>query len=331
MATPGNQPRAQPARRPAPAARRGQPARPAPREQSGSSGTTGTTGSTGTTGTTGTSGTGTSGSGTSSGSGTGVIGGTSGSDSSNRTSDTAETGDNVDDTALQLPQVGDNQLHIISPSILELVSITTKQPDPATVSSWNFVNSSGVATEPSPSEFTVTVGGKAVTVQAVGFKRRVLYAPLNSYDLRIENCLYLQIASPVSDGQAVAVTNPDGTLWPASTQYAATCNPQRYSPAIHVNPGGLRPVLHQEGHGGLLLPGRDMGELPVNPNAGFNIIDASTGSVVYAGVLTLRLDTGYETTPVPYQQVYVADFSAFTVPGQYQACRSPAWAPRCCS
>jgi hypothetical protein len=281
--------------------------------------TGGSTGGSGTSGT-GSSGTGSgSGSGSTSGSGSvaiGVISGTTGTDTSSRASDPEATGDNVDDTALQLPDVGDNQLHIISPSVLELVSITTKQPDPAPVSKWNFVGANGEATEPSPSEFTVTIGGKAVAVQAVGFKRRVMYAPLNSYDLRIQNCLYLQIASPVADGQAVAVTNPDGTLWPSSTLYAASCSPQRYSPAIHVNQEGYVPSFAKQAMVGYYLG--DMGELAVNPNAGFNIIDAATGSVVFSGILELRLDTGYETTPVPYQQVYVADFSAFTVPGQYQ-------------
>jgi hypothetical protein len=39
---------------------------------------------------------------------------------------------------------------------------------------------------------------------------------------------------------------------------------------------------------------------------------------VFQGTLTLRQDTGYETSPLPYQQVYVADFSSFTTPGEYQ-------------
>ena len=59
------------------------------------------------------------------------------------------------------------------------------------------------------SEFTVTVNGQTVSVSAVGFKRRVLYAPLDSYDLRIQNSLYLQINGTVADNAAVIVTNPD--------------------------------------------------------------------------------------------------------------------------
>jgi hypothetical protein len=62
----------------------------------------------------------------------------------------------------------------------------------------------------------------------------------------------------------------------------------------------------------------DMGEMPINASAGFNVIDADTGAVVYSGTLTPRPDTGYDTTPAPYQNVYVADFSSFTTPGEYQ-------------
>jgi hypothetical protein len=44
----------------------------------------------------------------------------------------------------------------------------------------------------------------------------------------------------------------------------------------------------------------------------------NTNAVVFQGALTLRQDVGYETSPLPYQQVYVADFSSFTTPGEYQ-------------
>jgi len=47
-----------------------------------------------------------------------------------------------------------------------------------------------------------------VTVQSVGFKRRPLYAPLAVRDLRIDNCLYLQLATAIADDQTVEVKNP---------------------------------------------------------------------------------------------------------------------------
>jgi hypothetical protein len=222
---------------------------------------------------------------------------------------------NVDDTAMQLPVPGNTLLHVLSPQLLELKMISTKQPDPAPVSSWNFVNSSGQATKPAPGEFSVSAGGKTIAVQAVGFKRRVLSAPLKVYDLRIENDLYLQLASPVADGQSVAVTNASGTLWTASTSFSAVVDPLRYSPAIHVNQEGYIPSMPKRAMIGYSLG--DMGELPIAAS-GFNLVDASTGAVVFQGTLALRQDVGYQTNPLPYQQVYAADFSAFTVPGEYQ-------------
>ena len=70
---------------------------------------------------------------------------------------------------------------------------------------WNFVNHNGKASLPVAGEFSVAVDGKSDAVKAVGFKRRVLYAPLKARDLRIGNYLYLQLATPVADGQSVTV------------------------------------------------------------------------------------------------------------------------------
>ena len=61
----------------------------------------------------------------------------------------------------------------------------------------------------------------------------------------------------------------------------------------------------------------DMGEMPVAATS-FSIIDANTSAVVFQGPLALRLSLGWTTSPVPYQQVYAADFSALTTPGTYQ-------------
>jgi hypothetical protein len=40
--------------------------------------------------------------------------------------------------------------------------------------------------------------------------------------------------------------------------------------------------------------------------------------VKYQGTLSLRQDVGYNYTPTPYQNVYEADFSSFTTPGEYR-------------
>ncbi|MDB6110084.1 MAG: hypothetical protein JWR69_1834, partial [Pedosphaera sp.] len=97
----------------------------------------------------------------------------------------------LDDTLpLRMPAIGDHQLRLLSPTLFELLLITTKQPDPATVTQWNFVDASGNSTLPAPAQFLVTTNGQSVAVQSVGFKRRVLYAPLTQRDLRIGNYLY---------------------------------------------------------------------------------------------------------------------------------------------
>ncbi|HWI58862.1 MAG TPA: hypothetical protein VNZ22_16670, partial [Bacillota bacterium] len=93
----------------------------------------------------------------------------------------------IDYLTPQLPEVGANALHILTPTLLELNLINTKQPDPARVSAWDLVGSNGQFLTPSTSAFSVTANGQPVAVLGVGFKRRPLYAPLAGYDLRIEN------------------------------------------------------------------------------------------------------------------------------------------------
>ena len=81
-------------------------------------------------------------------------------------------------------------------------------------------DASGNYNGPGASEFAVTINGQSVTVSSVGFRRRAAYAPIETRDLRIDNCLYLTLANPIADGQAVAVKNPSGALWPATMTFA---------------------------------------------------------------------------------------------------------------
>jgi len=221
----------------------------------------------------------------------------------------------VDDTTLQLPQPGDMALQILTPTLLEVTNINTKSPDPAPVSNWDFVAGDGNPQLPAANEFSVTVNHAPATVTAVGFKRRPLYAPLADYDLRIDNRIYLQLSTPIVPGQAVSVTNPDTTLWPTSIQLTGTFDMAQFSPAIHVNQEGYIASGPKQAMVGYYLG--SMGEMPA-PSTTFSLVDTQTGNTLFTGPLTLRQDVGWVYQSTPYQQVYMADFSSVTTPGQYQ-------------
>jgi hypothetical protein len=228
----------------------------------------------------------------------------------------------LESSAVTQPSVGDTSLRVLAPTWLELREIDTEpmsNPSQATaynqVSGWNLVDANNAFITPALSQFAVKVDGQSVPVVAVGFKRRALFASMIRYDLRIDNALYLQLATPISDGQTVVVTNPGGALWPAGQSYALTTNPLRYSPAIHVNQEGYIPTLPKKAMVGYYLG--NLGELPVAGLSHFSVVDVSDGATVFRGTLTARPDIGYNYTPLPYQQVLQADFSPVTTPGRY--------------
>src|SRR5579872_2555647 len=231
-----------------------------------------------------------------------------------------------DEFSPALPRPGDCQLRCLSPLILELTLITTKPPDPAPLPQWNFVGNDGQLHPPAANEFVVTVAGTNCSVIAVGFKRRVIYAPLKKRDLRIGNFIYLKLARPISENQRVEVANPDGRLWPGSTRFASVLDPLRWSPAIHVNQVGFLPEGPKKAMVGYFLgslgemvllespsgnaPPGETEAAPI-PSLGhgsvFDLIEARTGRKVFHGLLKPRPDRGF---PFPaYQRVLEADFS----------------------
>lgn len=214
-----------------------------------------------------------------------------------------------------MPAVGSFGLRVLSPTVLELTLITTKEPDPARVNTWDFIDASGQWKGPNVSQFKVLAGGQEVTVAQAGFKRRPIYAPLKTRDLRIGNWLYLVLASPVAEQQTVEVTNPDGQLWPASMTFSASMAPLRWSPAVHVNQVGYLPAYPKKAMVGFYLG--SLGELSVPAQQGFKVINSS-GAAVFQSSLTRRQDVGYTYSPAPYQQVWEADFSPLNIPGEYR-------------
>src|SRR5689334_10579419 len=85
---------------------------------------------------------------------------------------------------LALKEVGTFEVRLLSPTLLELTLVTTKQPPPARVTQWDFVGPDRRMRLLDPAEFEVTVDGAPAAVEQVGFRRRPLYAPFKQRDLR---------------------------------------------------------------------------------------------------------------------------------------------------
>ena len=216
----------------------------------------------------------------------------------------------VNYTKLLVPGVDAHTLNILSPTTVELIRITTK-PANGPVTAWDFVNNN----IPAPSKFTVTANGQTIAVKNVGFKRRPLYAAYGVRDLRIGNHLTLELATPISEGANVVVKNPDGSVFSSAFDFSGPAHRLRYSPAVHVNQEGYVPSWPKKAYIGYWTG--TLGELSV-PALAFQLVNASTGAIVHTGTLTARPDTGWPTTPAPYQKVYEADFTSFTTPGEYK-------------
>ena len=91
------------------------------------------------------------------------------------------------------------------------------------------------------------------------------------------------------------VNNPDGSSWASSMKFAATADPLRYSPAIHVNQEGYMPNYSKKAMVGYYAG--SLGEMSIPASAGFKIVDANTGAQVYQGTLVQRRDSGWTYTP----------------------------------
>jgi hypothetical protein len=215
---------------------------------------------------------------------------------------------------LALPVVGSTTLRILAPTVLELTVITTAAPG-GRVAVWDFVRGDGGLDLPASESLAVRVNGRATPVRAVGFKRRVIYAPLRQRDLRVASRLTLLLAEAIPDRGAVEVRDREGRLGPAGVVWQAMAAPLRESPAVHVNQVGYAPDAPKRGIVGYFLG--TLGELPLPAPGTFSVVHAGTGAPAYTGQLRPRPDQGF-AGPQPYQQVAEADFSPLRTPGTYR-------------
>ncbi len=210
------------------------------------------------------------------------------------------------------PATPGTTLRVIAPNLLELELIQAKTPG-GPAGQWNFAVPSVAI--PRAEQFTVAVDERPMRVSAVGLKRRAVRAPLEGGELVVGTWIYLRLDADVSTGAKVTVSNPSGDLWTVTTLFRTQVDPLRESPAIHINQEGYLPAESKIAMIGYYLG--SLGELPIPANHGFRLIN-TRGKTVFEGKLTARPDRGYVYSPMPYQHVYEADFSAFAVPGEYR-------------
>jgi hypothetical protein len=156
----------------------------------------------------------------------------------------------------------------------------------------------------------------------------VFYAPLKTPDLRIDNALYLQLASPVADGQTVAVTNPDGQILVSLRRLHRRHEPAALQPGDPREPGGLRPEHFQKkAMVGYYLG--DMGEMPISAATGFSVIDVTTNAVVFSGQPHARARTSATRPPAALPAGLRRGLQQRSRPPANTSSRSRAWASRC--
>lgn len=233
----------------------------------------------------------------------------------------AQTRSAPDPQALALPAPGERTLRILSPTVLEITVITEKAPESRLARLKSALGGASPAPELAVDKLRVAVNGRPAKVAATGWKRRAAYAPIGHRDLRVSTQLYLSLAAPLDlsgPPPTVVVSDPSGALGEGSEKspLSARAEPLRPSPAIHVNQEGYVPAFPKKAMIGYCLG--DLGELPPPGAAGFTLVDTRSGQEVFRGPLSPRPDIGLNMSPLPYQQVLVADFSAFTTPGEYR-------------
>ena len=217
--------------------------------------------------------------------------------------------------SLSHPDIQNYVLRVLTPTVLELMIITSKT-DPGATTTWELMGQKSGRALPRASDVEVLVDRHPAEVEAVGFKRRVLSAPISRWHIQIGHYLYIRMRRPIAEGSSVELKNPDSSLWASARTFTARAEKARVSPAIHVNQLGYAPMFAKKAIVGFYLG--SMGELELPASRDFSVIERGSGTVVYKGILKPRADIGFTFKAPPYQRVLEADFSSLKKPGTYQ-------------
>ncbi len=204
---------------------------------------------------------------------------------------------------------------------------------------YNFPLNTDLADDPvnyiitSPDDPSYSVGSNPVNIgrksKGHDFSRKCLWTgSICDNDYISEHFIYLVLPYPMQDGKTYIIQTGDLAFNKSSDSLVFDLKTAR-SEAIHVNQLGYYPDASQK----FAYISHWMGDLgPLNLDSydgvAFNLIDLSTGAVVYSGNIMQRLDLETSVQPdLPGQpenrqyfsmtDVWECDFSEFSTPGEY--------------
>lgn len=163
---------------------------------------------------------------------------------------------------------------------------------------------------PAASTFDLRLNGAPVPVSAVTLTRQARHAEVAEYKVDVVTRVFLRLQAPIAEAGTLSATHA------AIGNVQRTLSTNRESPAILVNRVGYVPNGPKRAFVYLALG--DWNELTLVDGTPFAVIDSGSGASVFTGTLRRRADVGFNTTPLPYQGVSEAEFTAMTTPGDYR-------------
>jgi hypothetical protein len=228
-----------------------------------------------------------------------------------RTAATIQPGQATCEDALGLPAVGTACVRVLGPRFVEVRLITAKDSG-RKPRVWDWVDAHGREDLPKAGAFEILAGDARILVKAVGFRRRVAYAASGRWDLRLDNRLILELATPLKEGSILRLKGEDA--WNGWLQ--ARTDPSRRGPALHVDPEGFVPDFPKHAYVGYWMG--SLGEMPVEGDRTFRVVEEATGRKVFEGSLVPRVERGFDSGDRFYTRMFEADFSALKTPGRYR-------------
>jgi len=216
---------------------------------------------------------------------------------------------------MRIPEVGEFRMHVLTPIMVEL-SLVTSMKKEGGPEDWDFIGADGDLRLPPVDSMRLMANQREIAIKRVGFKRRILYAPLGRWDLRIESHCYLKLAEALVPGESVRLDDGTGALTlGGKIAFKATYAPGGFTPLLHVNQAGYAQGYAKVARAGAYLG--SLGELDLAGFEDFYLRDAVTQAIVYRGKAKPVADSGFGSAEQPYRKVLHLDFTPVDAEGVY--------------